>query len=74
MRAIKKKIDSAAIRLKGGLVRLMAKKEAGVKAIIVEIILIVVAAAVCILFKDQIMSLLGDLLSEIASRVKGVFS
>lgn len=70
-------MDRGIIRLRnlmGNIKEFMTRKEEGVKAIIVEIILIVVAAAVCILFKDQIMSLLSDLLTEISDRVKGVFN
>lgn len=70
-------MDRGIIRLRnlmGNIKEFMSRKEEGVKAIIVEIILIVVAAAVCILFKDQIMSLLSDLLTEISDRVKGVFN
>ncbi len=71
---INTKIKSILKEAKNTFKSIITKKEEGVKAIIVEIILIVVAAAVCILFKDQILSLLGDLLGEISTRVKGVFN
>ena len=53
--------------------KIISSTEEGAKAIIVEVVLIVVAVAVCLAFKDTISGVLEDLMISVTENIKSIF-
>lgn len=53
--------------------KIISATEEGAKAIIVEVVLIVVAVAVCLAFKDTISGVLEELMISVTENIKSIF-
>ena len=53
--------------------KIISATEEGAKAIIVEVVLIVVAVAVCLAFKDTISGVLEELMISVKENIKSIF-
>lgn len=53
--------------------RICERKEVGVSTLLVEIILGVIVVAACIIFKDQIIDLVEEMMKEFSVQIKAMY-
>lgn len=74
MRNLRNRLNLAIVNGKMKLEQLKSRKEDGAKAIIVEIVLVVVAVALCVIFKDKIGDIVTDFMTKTKTKTDAIWS